>query len=76
MGAYEKRASSSFDYESNPTGLAVPVRDEKESDSQRSNLGPFGLSNCDEFGDGGAGDSGFVRCIGCVQDRNSRTANS
>jgi hypothetical protein len=41
MGAYEKRASSSFDYESNPTGFAVPVRDEKGSDSQSTILGTF-----------------------------------
>jgi len=29
-GAYEKRAFSSFNYESNPTGFAVPVSQEKE----------------------------------------------
>jgi len=34
IGAYEKRASSSFSYESNPTGLAVPDTPKKSGDFQ------------------------------------------
>ena len=42
-GAYEKRASSSFNYESNPTGFAVPVRNEKEGILSALIGEPFGL---------------------------------
>jgi hypothetical protein len=38
IGAYENRAFSSFYYESNPTGLAVPGHSEKERGFQRANL--------------------------------------
>jgi hypothetical protein len=42
-GGYEKRASSSFKYESNPTGFAVPVRYEKERILSALIGEPFGL---------------------------------
>jgi len=42
-GAYEKRASSSFKYESNPTGFAVPVRYEKGGILSALIGEPFGL---------------------------------
>jgi hypothetical protein len=34
--AHEKRASSSFNYESNRTGFAVPGSDEKNADLSRA----------------------------------------
>lgn len=72
ISAYEKRVFSSFNYESNPTALAVPVR-EKKTDSQPASLGPCPLNVRGGFYDG---DGAFAYCSGYVRGHSNKTANN
>jgi len=49
IGAYEKRAFSSFNYESNPTAFAVPVREKKRRALSANEFELFAFNCRDEL---------------------------